>query len=168
MRDRNHQQVERPIIRLGGLAVDLAERSNADCTVQTCLCAVTMERRKGVRKIYVAIPLRGKTKSDLKKGLVLLLLRVEFIFGGSPVSRMHGDRESALRALRQNLGTGAILVTTTAGNDSKGNSWAENAILLMTRLARISLGRALQAFKGEERSRIANLLWGHAMSHSGD
>ena len=168
MRDRNHQSVARPIIRLGGVAVDLAERTNADCKVQTCLCGVTMERREKVRKIYVAIPMAGKKKQDLKKAIVLLLLRVEFVFGGSPVTRLHADREGGLGALRIDLSREAILVTTTAGNDSKGNAWAEGAILMMTRLARISLGRALAAFKGHERVRIANLLWGHAMAHAGD
>ena len=168
MRDRNHSHADRPVIRLGGLALDLAERPNADCSVQTCLCGVTVERRAKVRKVYVAIPMVGKKKSDLKKALTDLLLRVETIFGSTIVKRSHSDREGAILSMKDDLNGRGIFITTTAGNDSKGNAYGEGAVLMLTRLARISLGQALAKIPKKDRNRVANILWGHAMAHAGD
>ena len=172
MRDRSHRAVPeesaRAALRIGGVAVDLAERPSTKNLVQTVLVASTIERRKGVRKIIVAVPMKGKAKSDVRKALMQALLRIEHIYGGSPISRVHGDKEGAVRALQEDLNELGMLVTTTVGNDAKGNPFAENAILQLTRLARMSLGQALRALPNEERSRAANELWGHAMAHSAD
>ena len=168
MRDHKHSTTEKPILRLGGFAIDLVERVSSDNLVQTCMVGVSVDKRENVRKIFISIPMRGKTKSDLRKALMQLLLRAEYVFGASPITRIHGDRESALQALHEDLGRLAIVTTSTPGNDSKGNAYAENAIAQLTSKARISLGNALQHLDEKEKIRVGNLLWGHAMAHAAD
>ena len=172
MRDRAHHSVPeesaRAALRIGGIAVDLAERPSTKNVVQSVLVGTTIERRKGVRRIYVAVPLKGKSKKDIQKALMQILLRIEHVYGGTPISRVHSDKEGSIQTLQEEMNELGILVTTTIGNDAKGNSFAENAILQLTRLARISLGLALKQVPKEDRSRVASTLWGHAMAHSAD
>ena len=120
------------------------------------------------RKVYVAIQLRNKAKAELMRGIMSLLLRAEHVFGATPISRIHGDRESALLTLEAELHKLAIILTTTVGNDSSANASAESAIAVLVKVARSSLYHALKGLPKEKQRKLADKLWGHAMNYAGD
>ena len=120
------------------------------------------------RKVYVAIQLSNKAKAELMRGIMSLLLRAEHIFGAMPISRIHGDRESALLSLESELHKMTIILTTTVGNDSSANASAESAIAVLVKVARSSLYHALKALPKDKQRKLADKLWGHAMNYAGD
>ena len=171
MRDRRHDRFCGSCVELGGFAIDLVERKTQSNRVEFSLVGVSLRpptKPKKVRKIYISVPLTKKSKAELLRGLMSLLLRAEHVYGAAPISRVHGDRESALLSLDSELHKLAIVLTTTAGQDAKGNGAAESAISSLVRVARSSLYRALRGLPAHLRHQYADLLWGHAMSHAAD
>ena len=164
LRSRQHRRSGKRL-ELGGLSIDLAERVRRNASVQFVLVAVSTSSEH--RKIVTTEALLSKDAQEIKRGLMLCILRSEHVWGMTPVLRVHGDKESGLRANQEWLHSNAISLTTTEGYDSQANALAESMISTLAAGARTALVQASKNLQTKEQQRLlSEALWHEAMSFS--
>ena len=152
-------------LEIGGLSVDLIERIRISDAIEyeMLLASATTQHRK----VVVCVPLISKEAEQIFKVLMMGILIAEYIWGMTPVSRIHSDREPGLLASEAKLHENAIMLTVTEGHNSNANPIAESYVNVISRMARIALHQAVSMIEDKNTVMACReYLWPYAIEFS--
>ena len=150
---------------IGGLSIDLVERiRDSDAIEYEMILASSSSQH---RKVVVAVPMVSKEQKAIIKALMLGILIAEYIWGMTPIKRVHSDREPGLLASSGELHENAVMLTVTEGYNSDANPIAESFANVISRMTRVSLNQALVSIEDKSTMQACReFLWPYAMELS--